>query len=108
MASPRPQCSDCSPSIRVVVRLVSHDYLTFQYAARAWTGERIQGQKSFIAPGDVVLAYPLKEVFERALPVFDFLHASELRLWVVLFRLTTRRLHAPRREPFATIFQEVA
>ncbi len=66
------------------------------------------GQSYLQAKGDVVLVYPLTEVFTRALPVFDFPHASELRLWVVPFCLKTRRLQAPVGEPFATIFQEAA
>ena len=66
------------------------------------------GQSYLEAKGDVVLVYPMTEVFERALPVFDFPHASKLRLWVVPFCLKTRRLLAPLGEPFATIFQEAA
>lgn len=38
------------------------------------------GQSYLKAKGDVVLVYPLTEVFEEALPVFDFPHACELRL----------------------------
>lgn len=64
------------------------------------------GQSYLRAKGDVVLVYPLTEVFERALPVFDFPHASELRLWVVPFCLTTRRLKAPASEPFASLLRQ--
>lgn len=66
------------------------------------------GQSYLKAKGDVVLVYPMSEVFERALPVFGFPHASELRLWVVPFCLKTRTLKVPTSEPFATIFQEAA
>lgn len=50
-----------------------------------------------------MLVYPLTEVFDRALPVLDFPHASELRLWVIPFCMKTRMLKAPSEGPFATI-----
>lgn len=58
------------------------------------------GQSYLQAQGDVVLIYPLTEVFERALPVFTFPHAPGLRLWVAPFCLKTRTLKAPEVEPF--------
>lgn len=66
------------------------------------------GQSYLQAKGDVVLVYPLTEVFERALPVFGFPHAPSLRLWVVPFCLKTRTLKAPVTGPFDTIFRAAA
>jgi len=66
------------------------------------------GQSYLQGKGDVVLVYPLTEVFTRALPVFDFPHAAGLRLWVVPFCLKTRTLKAPVCEPFVTMFREAA
>lgn len=66
------------------------------------------GQSYLQAKGDVVLIYPLTEVFEQALPVFDFPHAPGLRLWVVPFCLKTRTFRAPLTGPFDTIFRAAA
>ncbi len=66
------------------------------------------GQSYLKAQGDVVLVYPMNEVFDRALPVFDFPHASELRLWVVPFCLETRTLKLPAALPFVSIFKDAA
>jgi len=66
------------------------------------------GQSYLQAKGDVVLVYPLTEVFEQALPVFDFPHAAELRLWVVPFCLKTRTLKLPGTQPFVSIFKYAA
>lgn len=60
------------------------------------------------AKGDVVLIYPLTEIFERALPVFDFPDAPEVRLWVVPYCLRTRTLRAPAEDPFANVFRQAA
>ena len=66
------------------------------------------GQSYLKAKGDVVLVYPLTDVFDLPLPVFLFPHAPELRLWVLPFCLKTRMLLAPVEEPFATILKEAA
>jgi 5-methylcytosine-specific restriction enzyme subunit McrC len=47
-------------------------------------------------------------VFDQALPVFEFSHAPELRLWVAPFCLKTRTLRLPATEPFASIFLDAA
>jgi 5-methylcytosine-specific restriction enzyme subunit McrC len=66
------------------------------------------GQSYLRASGDVVLVYPRTEVFDQALPVFEFSHAPELRLWVAPFCLKTRTLRLPATEPFASIFLDAA
>lgn len=56
--------------------------------------------------GDVVLIYPKTADFDRPLPVFEFPKSAGLRLWVLPFCLTSRRLAVPRDAPFAEAFTE--
>ena len=50
------------------------------------------GQSYLDGRGDVVLIYPKTGAFARPLPVFEFPKTKGLRLWVLPFCLTTRRL----------------
>ncbi|PKM09134.1 MAG: 2-keto-D-gluconate dehydrogenase [Gammaproteobacteria bacterium HGW-Gammaproteobacteria-4] len=54
--------------------------------------------------GDVVLIYPRTDRLTEALPVFDFTGGSELRLWVLPFCLTSRKLCLPDDAPFLPCF----
>lgn len=51
---------------------------------------------------DVVLIYPKTELFEKALPVFEFLgtqqNQTKLKLWVLPFCLETRKLWLPEKQ----------
>jgi len=53
------------------------------------------GQNYLDGLGDVVLIYPKTNVFNKALPVFDFPKSSGLRLWVLPFCLRDKRLLLP-------------
>lgn len=59
------------------------------------------GQAYLNGKGDVVLIYPKTDSFDLALPVFDFLKTSGLRLWVLPFCLNSRTLLVPTSAPFA-------
>ena len=50
------------------------------------------GQNYLDGQGDVVLIYPKTDVFDKALPVFEFPKSSGLRLWVLPFCLKDKRL----------------
>ncbi|MFN3327111.1 MAG: 2-keto-D-gluconate dehydrogenase, partial [Bryobacteraceae bacterium] len=50
--------------------------------------------------------FPRTDAFDRALPVFDFPQSKSLRLWVLPFCLTSRRLVVPHRAPFADMFMD--
>jgi 5-methylcytosine-specific restriction enzyme subunit McrC len=62
------------------------------------------GQSYLDGQGDVVLIYPKTAAFCRPLPVFEFPKSEGLRLWVLPFCLTSRRLVIPRDAPFAEAF----
>lgn len=64
------------------------------------------GQSYLDGQGDVVLIFPRTDAFDRALPVFDFPQSKSLRLWVLPFCLTSRRLVVPHRAPFADMFMD--
>lgn len=64
------------------------------------------GQSYLDGQGDVVLIFPRTDAFDRALPVFDFPKSKGLRLWVLPFCLTSRRLVVPHRAPFADMFMD--
>jgi len=49
--------------------------------------------------GDVVLIYPRTSAFAEPLPVFDFPKTPGMRLWVLPFCLTERRLKVPSSWP---------
>lgn len=53
------------------------------------------GQHYLNGSGDVVLIYPKTDALSKPLPVFDFPHADDLRLWVLPFCLNTRSLLLP-------------
>jgi 5-methylcytosine-specific restriction enzyme subunit McrC len=53
------------------------------------------GQSYLDGQGDVVLIYPRTDVFDQALPVFDFPKSKGLRLWVLPFCLRERMLVLP-------------
>lgn len=59
------------------------------------------GQSYLGGQGDVVLIYPKTAAFGQPLPVFEFSKSEGLRLWVLPFCLTSRRLVLPRDAPFA-------
>lgn len=62
------------------------------------------GQSYLDGQGDVVLIYPKTAAFDQPLPVFEFPKSEELRLWVLPFCLTSRRLAVPHDAPFADVF----
>lgn len=64
------------------------------------------GQSYLDGRGEVVLIYPKTADFDRPLPVFEFPKSAGLRLWVLPFCLTSRRLAVPRDAPFAEAFTE--
>jgi 5-methylcytosine-specific restriction enzyme subunit McrC len=64
------------------------------------------GQSYLDGRGEVVLIYPKTADFDRPLPVFEFPKSAGLRLWVLPFCLTSRRLAVPRDAPFAKAFTE--
>ena len=49
--------------------------------------------------GDIVLIYPKTATFAQPLPVFEFPRSATLRLWVLPFCLSSRRLVVPTEEP---------
>jgi 5-methylcytosine-specific restriction enzyme subunit McrC len=53
------------------------------------------GQSYLDGQGDVVLIYPRTEVFDQALPVFEFPKTDGVRLWVLPFCLRERELVLP-------------
>lgn len=53
------------------------------------------GQTYLKGQGDIMLIYPKTDIFDHACERFEFPSAPELRLWVVPFCLTSRRLLAP-------------
>lgn len=54
--------------------------------------------------GDMVLIYPMTDIFDAPLPVFRFPQHNELRLWVLPFCLATRRLLLPVAPQFIPLF----
>lgn len=64
------------------------------------------GQSYLDGQGDVVLIYPKTAAFDQPLPVFEFPKSEGLRLWVLPFCLTSRRLAVPRDAPFADAFAD--
>ena len=64
------------------------------------------GQSYLDGQGDVVLIYPKTAAFNQPLPVFEFPKSEGLRLWVLPFCLTSRRLAVPRDAPFADAFAD--
>lgn len=66
------------------------------------------GQSYLDGQGDVVLIYPKTTAFDQALPVFEFPKSAGLRLWVLPFCLTSRRLTIPCDATFAEAFADSA
>jgi len=66
------------------------------------------GQSYLDGKGDVVLIYPLTDLFDEALPVFSFPKTEGLRLWVLPFCLQKRTLAVPVDAPFAAQFRSHA
>lgn len=62
------------------------------------------GQSYLDGQGDVVLIYPKTAAFDQPLPVFEFPKSEGLRLWVLPFCLTSRRLVIPHGASFAEAF----
>lgn len=62
------------------------------------------GQSYLDGQGDVILIYPKTAAFDQPLPVFEFPKSEGLRLWVLPFCLTSRRLAIPHSAPFAEAF----
>lgn len=62
------------------------------------------GQSYLDGEGAVVLIYPKTAAFHQPLPVFEFPKSDGLRLWVLPFCLTSRRLAIPHGAPFAAAF----
>jgi 5-methylcytosine-specific restriction enzyme subunit McrC len=57
------------------------------------------GQSYLDGMGDVVLIYPKTAAFAQPLPVFEFPKMDGLRLWVLPFCLSSRRLSVPDEAP---------
>jgi 5-methylcytosine-specific restriction enzyme subunit McrC len=53
------------------------------------------GQSYLNGRGDVVLVYPKTGTFDRPLPLFEFPKSDGLRLWVLPFCLSSRKLETP-------------
>ena len=53
------------------------------------------GENYLNGQGDVVLIYPKTDTFQNALPVFEFSSSPNLKLWVLPFCLSTKRLILP-------------
>ena len=53
------------------------------------------GENYLNGRGNVVLIYPKVDTFQNALPVFEFSSSPDLRLWVLPFCLSTKRLVLP-------------
>jgi len=53
------------------------------------------GQNYLEGNGNVVLIYPKTDIFNKALPVFEFPRSTQLRLWVLPFCLKSKRLLLP-------------
>jgi len=64
------------------------------------------GQSYLDGQGDVVLIYPKTTAFDQPLQVFKFPKSEGLRLWVLPFCLTSRRLAVPSDAPFAEAFAD--
>lgn len=64
----------------------------------------VYGQTYLDGEGDVVLIYPRTDVFNQALPVFEFQKSRGLRLWVLPFCLRSRSLILPSNGVCATLF----
>ena len=62
------------------------------------------GQSYLDGKGDVILIYPRTMAFNEPLPVFEFPKVGGLRLWVLPFCLTSRRLLMSDLAPFAASF----
>ncbi|WP_417473312.1 McrC family protein [Luteimonas mephitis] len=62
------------------------------------------GQSYLDGNGDVVLIYPKTAAFDQPLPVFEFPKIKGLRLWVLPFCLSTRRIAIPGGASFAGAF----
>lgn len=62
------------------------------------------GQSYLDGKGDVILIYPRTSAFNEPLPVFEFPKIDGLRLWVLPFCLTSRRLLMSELAPFAANF----
>ncbi len=54
------------------------------------------GQNHLNGQGDVLLIYPRTDTFQHALPVFEFSSSPNLRLWVLPFCLSAKRLVLPK------------
>ncbi|UOD32155.1 McrC family protein [Massilia violaceinigra] len=63
------------------------------------------GQSYLDSKGDVILIYPLTDLFDTGLPVFSFPKTEGLRLWVLPFCLQSRTLAVPADAPFAAHFE---
>ncbi len=74
-----------------------------------WQGDFYQlhayGQSYLKGMGDVILICPKTAAFNAPLPVFEFPNAAGLRLWVLPFCLTTRRLAIPEGASFLGAFE---
>lgn len=62
------------------------------------------GQHYLNGSGDIVLIYPKTDAFSKPLPVFEFPHSNELRLWVLPFCLSTRKLILPKLSQIDELF----
>lgn len=66
------------------------------------------GQSYLEGRGDVILIFPKTAAFDRPLPVFDFPKLEGLKLWVLPFCLTTRRLVFPPEALLSDAFADSA
>jgi 5-methylcytosine-specific restriction enzyme subunit McrC len=64
------------------------------------------GHRYLDGRGDMVLIYPKTDAFAQPLPVFAFPQTEELRLWVLPFCLSTRRLILPEAAQIQELFSK--
>lgn len=62
------------------------------------------GQSYLDGRGDVVLIYPKTDKFDQPLPVFEFPKSQGLRLWVLPFCLSSKKLEVAAEAPFFSSF----
>jgi len=62
------------------------------------------GQQYLDGNGDVILIYPKTDTFYEPLPVFNFSKTNNLRLWVLPFCITSKKLIFPESQYIKSLF----
>ena len=63
------------------------------------------GQQYLDGSGDVVLIYPKTDTFFEPLPVFNFSKTDNLKLWVLPFCITSKKLTLPESGKIKSLFK---